>query len=164
MKSLFQPDIGSNIITNLFSTSFNSKKSQFSIEFKNTSPIETEENYLFMDLPFVNKGINSWHMTHLLSKRETPLEIPAPITESYQYTITLPEGVVLVTSPVNIKINNEAGKLAIELSQSKNRVTIRKSISLPYKIYKPVQYNDFRLLINTWNNNKHINLIYKKVL
>jgi len=163
VKRLFRPAIGSNNITNLFSTSFSSKKSQFSIEFKNTSPIETQENYFFMELPFVNKGINSWHMAYLLSKRDTPLEIPAPITESYQYTITLPEGVVLVASPINININNEAGKLGIEISQSKNRVTISKSISLPYKTYKPVQYDDFRLLINTWNKNKHTKLTFKKM-
>ena len=160
---LFRPAIGSNNITNVLSTSFNDKKSKFSIEFKNPSPLDSQENYIFMDLPFVNKGINSWHMTYLLSKRETPLEIPAPITESYQYTITLPKGVVLVTSPTNIEINNKAGKLAIELRQSKNRVTISKSISLPFKIYEPDRYDDFRLLINTWNNNKYINLIYKEM-
>ncbi len=163
VKRLFRPVIGSNNITNVLSTSFNDNKSAFTIEFKNISPIDTQENYIFMDLPFVNKGINSWHMTYLLSKRETPLEIPEPITESYQYTITLPEGVVLVTSPTNIKIKNEAGKLVIELSQSENVVTISKSISLPLKTYKPVQYDDFRLLINTWNNNKYTNLIYKKM-
>jgi len=76
--------------------------------------IKQESGYYFWEVPSLASGTDGCHMTELPAIRNTPIEIPALIDETYTYKVKLPEGMKLVTPSTDLSLNPEnAGVLKI---------------------------------------------------
>jgi hypothetical protein len=135
-----------------------------SFAFQATSAAFTNEKagHIFLKLPALPSGSDSWHMTELLSKRTEPLEIPFPIDESYDIFITLPDSMALVSPAATLKMNNEFGSMEFSIvSEGRKLHIIRNLIIL--KPYVPVEkYDAFRMMMNTLNSKKYREIVLKK--
>lgn len=117
--------------------------------------------YYFLDLPSVTTGIDSWHMTYLNSERKNTLEVPFPISESYEWEVKLPHNLQLVNTMEAIKVKNDVGSIFIDFSQKGNELKIFRSLEISKRMIDVLQYSDFKELIDTWNLEKFNQLIFK---
>ena len=131
----------------------------FTIE-KNTS-INNQKNYSFFTLPTCKQGTDTWHMNYLTEKRNSILQVPKLISKSYDFTILLPEGAVLVNPVEKIEKKNEFGKLFIEISQKENEIKIKRSIEFSQKEIPVSDYKEFKEMIDLWNEKQFRKMVFK---
>lgn len=122
---------------------------------------ETSGLYFF-DLPMLSSGTMSWHMTELVSQRTEPLEIPFPVNESFNYVLSLPSNMELITKEVSAEMKKDFGELKISIRKNGDKIEISKSIQVSQTVIEPAQYEAFRNFINTWNNRKYSEIILIK--
>jgi len=147
--------------SNIKSSESESTKVVFEIAVTDT--IKQEADYYFWKVPSLSSGTDGWHMTELPALRVTPLEIPALISESYSLKVKLPEGMRLVTPETDLIINQEnAGQLKIRIHQQGNELLVTRSLILNKSVIQPVNYTDFRNLMNIWNEKKYREIILRK--
>jgi hypothetical protein len=125
------------------------------------TPMNNQNNYSFFTLPSCKQGIDSWHMNYLLEKRNSILQIPTLISESYDLTIQLPEGVNLTNSVEKTELKNEFGNLIVEISQNGNEVRILRSIEISQKKIPVSSYPKFKEMIDIWNERQFRKLVFK---
>ena len=111
-------------------------------------------------MPEANPGIEGWSIWLLPEKRETALEIPLPIEEKDEFTIDLPKGMKLFSPEKKVSIKNAAGSFVFEVGNDKGKVSVRKEITFLKRVIDPAMYNDFRELLNNWNNNRTKEVIF----
>ncbi|MBI9036571.1 MAG: DUF3857 domain-containing protein [Bacteroidales bacterium] len=131
-------------------------------EFEKDDPFEKQQNYLTFQLPYVNNGVDSWHITLLPAERSAPLEIHEKIHERYEYAIVFPKELKPVSTPKNIEIKNDAGYLLIKFEKSANEILITREIKFDKKIFGLDVYDDFREIMNVWNNKNYRKVIFKE--
>ena len=124
-------------------------------------PLRKDSSWAYFTIPFCNAGIESWGMKTLSSKRLQPVEIPSSGEENYEYTLTLPAGCALFTPPTKIELNNKAGRYFFELRQEGNKLIISRKIRLSSRVIDPGNYNDFKALMDNWNNPRQREVILK---
>jgi hypothetical protein len=121
-----------------------------------------EAEKVLFELPVPNKGIATWRIGTLNSVRKNPVELPAIISERYEYTVTWDGEVCPEVKEMQKIISNRAGKLEISFSKKANEIKIIRSLSLPEKNIGPDAYADFRTLLNTWNSPQYRSIIVLK--
>jgi len=131
-------------------------KAKFNIENKNTN---TKEKYIFIPIPVSSAGFDSYGITSLSSKRSTPLELPYDLSENYEYTFKLPKELKPAMTPTGINISNSVGSVIIKISSNNDKIIVSKSIKINNTLIDPANYNDFRLLVNSWLNKNYKELI-----
>ncbi|MBK7173179.1 MAG: DUF3857 domain-containing protein [Bacteroidales bacterium] len=131
-------------------------------EISSNSLIQNISEHYFIQFPVLSSGIEGWHANELVSKRVEPLEIPYLTNESYHFTITLPDGFELITAEESVQVKKPFGKFSFSISQEGKTIEIHKSISLERNLISLSEYNDFRLLINSWNQKKYKECIIRK--
>lgn len=109
--------------------------------------------YFVYTLPTENLGVKSWGMDRLNSQRKEVLEIPHLTNDVYSYFITLPEGMTMQTLPTEINQTESFGKLNISIRLQDSIIMVNRSIELNKLQIMPNEYNAFRNMINTWNDN-----------
>jgi len=125
--------------------------------------LRQEAGYFFWKLPALASGTDGWHMVELATKRQTPLEIPMLIRENYTYTVTLPEGMTLVTPKTEIVLNpDKVGQLNIFISQQGNLLLVTRTLKLNDLVIQPENYEHFRKLMNIWNEKKFREIVLRK--
>jgi hypothetical protein len=123
--------------------------------------LKKQANYIFYKLPEFNMGFNKWYLRSLTKERESSLELPFLLNESYKYNLSLPDNYKLVTIDTVISVKNMLGSVNIEIVNNKNIVTISRSISLNTTKVDTSEYNDFKAIINTWLNPKNKEIVIK---
>ncbi|MBP7497578.1 MAG: DUF3858 domain-containing protein, partial [Bacteroidales bacterium] len=131
-------------------------KAKFNIENKNTN---TKEKYIFIPIPVSSAGFDSYGITSLSSKRNSPLELPYNLTENYEYTFQLPKELKPAMTVTDINISNSVGSVIIKISSNNDKIIVSKSIKINNTLIDPANYNDFRLLVNSWLNKNYKELI-----
>lgn len=160
--SMLSAATGRSKITKVVKGKTDADLSSFSFNMDAKSYADEKAGHVFLKLPAVPTGSDSWHMTELVIKRVEPLEIPFPINESYDIFITLPEGMTLVSPEAKLAMNNEFGSIDISLVSEGNQLHIIRKINI-LKTYVPVEkYETFKMFINTWNNKKYREVVLKK--
>ena len=124
-------------------------------------PLRKDSSWAYFTIPFCSAGIESWGIKTLSSKRLQPVEIPSSGEENYECTITLPAGCALFTPPTKIELNNKAGRYFFELRQEGNKLSISRKIRLSSRVIDLGNYNDFKALIDNWNNPRQREVILK---
>jgi len=118
--------------------------------------------HVFFKLPSAPTGVDSWHMTELVSNRVEPLEIPFTINESYDFFITMPQYMTLVSPEASLTMNNEFGNITISIAVEGNQLHIIRKLNI-LKTEVPVdKYDAFKTMINTWNSKKYREIVLKK--
>ena len=132
-------------------------------KFENEKHLKGNAGYYTFRLPECNKGSGSWGVRYLTSKRETPLEIPFTINESYELTVALPEGSKILNPVKKIEMKDSFGEMMIEISQSGNKVTVKRSLKITNKTIAVSSYKKFKEMMDLWNEKKFRELIVKKI-
>jgi len=135
-------------------------KAEFTVN--SSSNVKELAEHFMMEIPELNYGVKDWRMTELVSIRTEPLILPFPVSESYRFSITLPEGMELITQEQNLTVQKGYGKIQIRIQQDGRTVDIVKSLSLNSTEISLQEYEDFRSFINTWNNKKYKELVIRK--
>ncbi len=135
--------------------------SEIGFDIQKNAPLEKQQNYSFFTLPVCKQGIETWHMNYLLENRNSILQVPMLISESYNITIQLPEDVDLVNPVDKIEKQNEFGKLIIEISQNGSEVKIIRSIEISHKQVHALDYKGFKEMIDLWNEGQFRKLVFK---
>lgn len=125
------------------------------------SAAQAKDGFLVCTLPKASKGIDSWYMTTLNSKREQPIEIPSLLNEKVTYTITAEEGMQLQTPAETRTLNKPFGSFSQTVTQQGKVTTIVRTLQLNKLQYSPAEYNDLRLLINEWMNPAAKTLLFR---
>ena len=153
---------GNGNITDIVKGKTDIDLSSFSFQAISGSFTSEAGSHVFLKLPAVPFGSDSWHMTELVSNRIEPLEIPFPLTESYDLLIIIPEGFSLVSLPVSVNINNEFGSINVSISMERNQLHIVRNINIIQNMVPVEKYDAFKALINTWNSKKYREVVLKK--
>ncbi len=152
-KSLFPNSKDAKII------SVNSKKSVIDFNYENNKAGRNQKNYSFFSLPEINNGLSTWGINFMTEKRNTPIELQSNINEIYQYSITLPANYSLFNPVKEIKIDNSIGIFTFKTKQEENIITVIKGIYIKQNIIEPKDYEEFKTLIDCWNNKKYKDLV-----
>jgi len=115
-------------------------------------PFRKDSSWVYFTLPYYSSGIDSWGIKTLPLKRLQSVEIPYQGEENYEYSLTLPAGWLLFTPEGKVELSNKAGRYLIEIKQDGNKVTISRKIKLTNRIIPPENYNDFKTLMDNWND------------
>ncbi len=161
-STLLSNSFGNGKISDIVKGKTDIDLSSFGFKASASSYTTERAGHVFLTLPTVSTGSESWHMTELVSSRAEPLEIPFAIKESYDIFITMPEGMSLISTAATLNMNNEFGSIEFSITTEGNQLhIIRKLVIL--KTYVPVEkYNTFRSMINTWNSKKYREVVLKK--
>ena len=127
-----------------------------------TSKVKELAEHFMMEIPEVAYGVRDWHMTELVSARTEPLIIPFPVTESYRFSVTLPEGMELITQEQDFTLQKNYGRIQIRIIQEGKTLDIVRSLTITRPEVSPQEYGDFKAFINTWNNKKYKELVIRK--
>ena len=154
--------VGNSKITNLVKGKTDIDLSSFSFEVSSSGFATEKAGRVFLKLPSVPNGSDSWHMTEMVSRRTEPFEIPFQINESYDIFITLPEGMSLISPAATLNMNNGFGSIDCSITAEGNQLHIVKKFNI-VKTYVPVEkYDTFRMMINSWNSKKYREVVLKK--
>ena len=123
-------------------------------------PFRKDSNYYYFNVPVITSGIDGWGIKTLSGKRETPIEIPAMADESYSYTITLPATLSLFTPEKKLAISNKAGTFVWEVKNDEGKVTVKRQLKFNERVFEGSSYNDFKILMDYWNNPWYRQLIF----
>lgn len=157
-KNLF-PDKNFNI---------NGKADSLSANFLSvSSQIETKDwtvqrgDYIFVRLPESKEGLTAVAPAILPFERETPLKMSAPVSESYQYSIVVPDNMKLVNG-LNEDVTNAIGHVRFDFGQDGNTLKLIRTVDINKEIISPEEYALFKQLLDKWHTPKFREIILKK--
>ena len=136
-------------------------RSEVGFDIQQDTSLKRQKNYSFFTLPTCNQGIETWHMNYLMDKRNSILQVPMLISESYDFAIQLPEDMDLVNPVDKIEKHYEFGELIIEISQSGREVKIIRSIEISYREVQALDYQKFKEMMDLWNERQFRELVFK---
>ncbi len=164
IKSVVKGGISSKDIKTIKIDQLTQKVSSSHLAISKTEPFKKFNTYLSFEIPYVSGGVNGWHINLLTSERSAVLEIPETIHERYDYTLVFPDDLKLVTTAKNIEVKNDAGYVLISFEKLENGIKITKEIKFEKKTIDLSNYDDFKEIMNVWNNDNYNKIIFKKNL
>lgn len=162
IKSVVRGGISSKDITTVKIDQLTQEASSSHLEMSKSQPFKNLNTYLSFELPYVSNGVGSWHINLLTAERNSTLEIPELIHERYDFMISYPDDLKLVTTAKNIEIKNNAGFVLISFEILDNGIKITKEIKFEKKTFDLSTYGDFKEIMNVWNNDNYNKVIFKK--
>ena len=125
-------------------------------------PFHKDTNYYSYSLPYINSGIESFGIKLLPRTRVAPLEIPCLMEENYDITYTLPDDLKLFSAGQKVDLSNKAGSFYFEIKQIGKNVQVKRKIKLSKRIIDPLEYADFKSLMDYWNSEKFRKVIFSE--
>lgn len=121
-----------------------------------------QDNYYFIGLFNPSLGIASAHLQPLLNERVAPLTIGNSTDETYDFTITLPDGFEFVGPSVDKEVTNILGSVKVSITSESNKLHIVKKLAIPESKISPEEYVNFKQLMNLWQKEEYHELVFKK--
>lgn len=126
------------------------------------TPLDDQNDYLFLQLPESLNGINRFSYARYSSKRPENLRLTAQTREQYNYTIQIPAELKLCTPTQGKKIQNQVGILAISYKLENNVLHINRNLELNKTLISPADYPAFRDLVTEWADPNKRQLLFRK--
>lgn len=142
----------------------NAEKSEIVVQINKEKALQDAGKITELELPQMTSGFGGWHISFLNSQRDADFVLPFPISESYNYTITLPDGYELVTMKQRVDLKNEAGAVKIELSPKDNQIIVSRELRLDKSVIAPAEYPALRALVNEWLDTNYTTLLLRKAV
>lgn len=153
-------------------------KTDGAVKVLNSNPAKTEAQLLVekekvckealgfyrWELPSMNNGFNSWHISYLSSSRQGVFVLPYVLEEKYAYEIEIPDGFEFVNKKQAVSLKNKAGRVKIEISPKNNTVSVQRELVLNLKEIQPQDYADFRALVNEWLDENMKMIVFEKAV
>ncbi len=118
-------------------------------------------NFKFVDLFESEAGISSFHLNPLPFKRSTTLNLGTPISESYHYTFTVPDGYKLANPFELMLVKQNIGKLTIRIQQHDQAVEVTRKLEISQPTISKEKYAEFKELMDKWFTSKYRQLVLK---
>lgn len=126
------------------------------------TPLDDQNDYLFLQLPESLNGINRFSYARYSSKRPENLRLTTQTREHYSYTIQIPAELELCTPTQGKKIQNQVGILAISYKLENNVLHINRNLELNKTLISPADYPAFRELVTEWADPNKRQLLFRK--
>ena len=151
----------SNLLQGFSGKAANVTASQSELKFSSDKGITVESRgkIKFLELPESDFGISSLHLNPLPFKRDSELDLGSPFTESYHYTVLLPEGYHLANPVAYDSPKNDLGNITIRIQQQNRTVEVTKVMEIRKPVLGKEQYVDFREMVAKWYTPKYKHLI-----
>jgi len=151
----------SNLLQGFSGKVANVTASQSEVKFSNDKgiPVESRGKTKFFELPESDFGISSFHLNPLPFIRDSELDLGSTFTESYHYTILVPEGYHLANPVAYDSPKNDFGNMTIKIQQQDKTVEVTKNIEIRKPVVGKEQYVDFREMVAKWYTPKYKHLI-----
>lgn len=162
IKSMIKGGLGAANVTTFKTVELTQDKSNTFLNFEKDGAFKLLHNYLEFDLPHTSNGVDSWHINLLTVDRSPALEIPETIHEKYTYSFELSDGLTVVSPSKSIELINEVGYLLIEFETLGDKLEVTREIKLEKKIIELESYNEFKAIMDVWNNPIFKKVIFKK--
>jgi hypothetical protein len=160
MKNSITGGLIGNDTVNLKISTLNTENGFQNYIAKGDKPFRKDSNYYYFSLPVSTLGIESWGIKTLTGKRTSPYEIPSMADESYTYSITLPSALSLFTPPKKLTVSNKAGTYIWEVKSEGGKVNVKRQIKFSDRVFDGSTYNDFKILMDYWNNPWYRQLVF----
>ena len=151
-----------NTIIDFNVVKFDNKQSEVNATIEDKEIWKNQADYYFIEIPASSYGIKGEHLRTLLNERQTPLHLTYPVNESYDFTISIPEGFSFVAPEIKKELSNETGSVIIDISFSENVIHIIKSLKINKQEITPSEYSGFKNIMDLWNKNNYNKIILKK--
>ena len=151
-KSLWTSFMSAGSVRSFEIISSDPEQSSMKWQLECASAFKQQDGYMFLELPALRNGFSGWQMNYLSASRTTPLSIPYPLEESYSFSLEIPDNLELITSPGRSAISNQAGSVTTEVTVKKRTVILSRKLQLNVREITPQHYDEFRSLINEWND------------
>jgi hypothetical protein len=125
--------------------------SKFTFQIQKDNALKKDTVLRTLTLPYLTNGIESWGIKLLPSYRNTPFEVPYALNESVELTITVPDGMVLLSPENEVTISNTAGSYRVEMKKEAGKIMINKEIRIRNRIINTKDYPAFKTLMDNWN-------------
>jgi hypothetical protein len=122
-------------------------------------PFTKDSNFCFYTLPWFTNGVEGFGIKLLPKTRNSALEIPYLIEESYEITLTVPDDLKFMETVQKTDLSNKAGRFVFSAERSGKNVVVKRSIKFSKLVIDPSEYADFKALMDYWNSDN-----YRKVL
>ena len=136
-------------------------KINYAVEQK--SAFRERAHYLFWTIPYSNSGLASMHLELLNTKRQTVLELPNTLKETYKYTVELGTKFKPAIQAVSLEKKYAFGSYSLKITPNGNKITIEKSVEITKKRIEVNEYADFREMINNLSIEKYKELCFKTI-
>ena len=123
-----------------------------------------DKPYYMLELPANNAGVSGWGMGLLPTKREVDFEVPSLIEETEVYNIKVGEGIKPAALPT-LNVANPATSVSMAMScetKDDGTIVVKRSISVPQKVFTPQDYEGVRNVIMNWLDNGRRYLLFVK--
>ena len=122
---------------------------------------KTSGNFKFLAIFESENGFSTWHLNPLSSKRNTTMDLDSPISESYHFVYTVPEGYKLA-NPIELElVKQNLGKLSIRIQQHEKVIEVTRDLEISKPTISKEEYSEFKELIDKWFTAKYRQLILK---
>lgn len=158
----YSPNFASELLYLTSTPEINHDAEKVSLRGKSNPVLTSQQNYLLLTLPETNKGIQQRNYARYNTKRQNNLLLPAATKEEYDYSIALPENLILCTPTMEKRIDNAIGSLLISIRQEGQQISVHRSLKIDKKIITPQEYPAFRQLITAWSDDQQKQLLLKR--
>jgi len=162
LKHYFRGGIASARITAISLSELTPLETSFTCTLSKTDALKKDSNMYYFTIPFFSTGIDSWAIGQLPVQRQTPVELPSSIKESYNITIAIPENLKLISGKQEIRINNMAGSFLYLVKEKENMIQIQKEIEIIGNVIETENYPAWKELMDNWSLWQANNLIFRK--
>ena len=116
------------------------------------SAAEAKNGFVVLTLPAAAKGLDTWGMETLNSRRARPFELPASLKEEITYKLAVAEGLTLWTPMEETVVENPCGKVTRTITAEGDGIRMTRRVELDKLQYSPAEYPTLRELINEWTD------------
>lgn len=161
LKYYFRGGISSAKVTGVSFIEPTPGMTSFTCNLNKPNAMKKDPDFYYFALPYFSTGTSSWDIGQLPAHRETPVDPPSLIKESYNFTIAIPENMKVVSGEQEVLIKNGAGSFHFSVKQQGHTLQIRKEIEIDGMSGGTGDYAAFKELMDNlsiWKNN---NLIFR---
>ena len=139
------------------------QKTEVALDFTMTDVCKVKENYYFFTIPELAASAKATNLGALPTQRTSHLQLQTQRTTT-DLEITIPEGFVLVSSPLSKESRKSFGYYIIEITTTGNKINIHRQIEISESLIIPIHYPQVRNFLLEWNEESLKQLIFKKAV
>ncbi len=139
-------------------------KTEIGLKIEKDNAFQEQLGFYRLILPEMNNGFSGWRIQYLNTERTDAFVLPYPVSESYSFQITLPEGFELINKKNSINLKNRVGSVKIEVSERRGAIVVSRELNLTSPVISPGDYADFRALVNEWLDGNNKMLVLRKAV
>ncbi len=126
----------------------------FLAEMKADGLFEEVGNQKLFEFGGLSSVLDEWHISAAPTKRFTPLQLPAPITEHITVTFNFPDSFAVAGEMKDVVMENEMGRLSLTWQVDGNQLVVSHEFVLRNPVVLTLEYPEFREVIGNLQRNR----------